>query len=95
MTSATLLSSRLTQLERKSKPRSIPMISWSDSVLEITMHIRKNQVVFSQGQTADCLYYLRSGRTKLTVTSELGKEVVFGIAEAKQFFGRLSRLPEF
>jgi CRP/FNR family cyclic AMP-dependent transcriptional regulator len=49
--------------------------------------IRKNQVVFSQGQTADCVYYLQKGRIKLTVTSEHGKEAVVGIIEPKQFFG--------
>jgi CRP-like cAMP-binding protein len=49
--------------------------------------IRKNQVVFSQGQAADCLYYLQKGRIKLTVTSEQGKEAVVGIIEREQFFG--------
>jgi CRP/FNR family cyclic AMP-dependent transcriptional regulator len=49
--------------------------------------IRKNQVVFNQGQAADCLYYLREGRIKLTATSEQGKEAVIGIIEPEQFFG--------
>jgi CRP-like cAMP-binding protein len=49
--------------------------------------IRKNQVVFSQGQAADCVYYLQQGRIKLTVTSEQGKEAVVGIIEQEQFFG--------
>jgi CRP/FNR family cyclic AMP-dependent transcriptional regulator len=49
--------------------------------------IRKNQVVFTQGQTADCVFYLRNGRIKLAVTSEQGKEAVVGIIEPGQFFG--------
>jgi CRP/FNR family cyclic AMP-dependent transcriptional regulator len=49
--------------------------------------IRRNQVVFSQGQAADCVYYLQKGRIKLTVTSEQGKEAVVGIIEPRQFFG--------
>jgi CRP/FNR family transcriptional regulator, cyclic AMP receptor protein len=49
--------------------------------------IRKNQVVFSQGQTADCVYFLQKGRIKLTVTSDQGKEAVVGIIEPEQFFG--------
>jgi CRP/FNR family transcriptional regulator, cyclic AMP receptor protein len=49
--------------------------------------VRKNQVVFSQGRSADCLYYLQKGRIKLTVTSERGKEAVVGIIEPEQFFG--------
>ena len=48
---------------------------------------RKKQVIFSQGQAADCLYYLKSGRIKLIVTSEQGKEAVVGIVEPGQFFG--------
>lgn len=49
--------------------------------------IRKNQVLFSQGQAAGSLYYLQKGRIKLTVTSERGKEAVVGIIEPEQFFG--------
>jgi CRP/FNR family transcriptional regulator, cyclic AMP receptor protein len=49
--------------------------------------IRKNQVVFGQGRAADCIYYLRHGRIKLTVTSEQGKEAVVGIIGPEQFFG--------
>jgi CRP/FNR family transcriptional regulator, cyclic AMP receptor protein len=48
--------------------------------------IRKNQVVFSQGRAADCIYYLRDGRIKLTV-AEQGKEAVVAIIEPGQFFG--------
>jgi CRP-like cAMP-binding protein len=54
---------------------------------KIVSQIRKNQVVFSQGQTADCVFYLRKGRIKLTVSSEQGKEAVVGIIEPGQFFG--------
>ena len=49
--------------------------------------IRKKQVIFSQGQAADCLYYLQKGRIKLSVTSEQGKEAVVGIVGPEQFFG--------
>ena len=44
------------------------------------------QVVFSQGRAADCIYYLRDGRIKLTV-AEQGKEAVVAIIEPGQFFG--------
>jgi CRP/FNR family cyclic AMP-dependent transcriptional regulator len=54
---------------------------------KVVSQIRKNQVVFSQGQAADCVYYLQMGRIKLTVTSEQGKEAVVGIIEPEQFFG--------
>ena len=54
---------------------------------KLVTRIRKNQVVFSQGQAADDLYYLQTGRIKLTVTSEQGKDAVVGIIEPAQFFG--------
>jgi CRP/FNR family cyclic AMP-dependent transcriptional regulator len=54
---------------------------------KIVNQIRKNQIVFSQGQASDCLFYLQIGKVKLTATSEQGKEAVVGIVEPEQFFG--------
>jgi CRP/FNR family cyclic AMP-dependent transcriptional regulator len=51
------------------------------------LQLRKNQVVFTQGEAADSVYYLQKGRIKLTVTSGQGKEAVVGIIEPRQFFG--------
>jgi CRP-like cAMP-binding protein len=48
---------------------------------------KKNQRIFSQGETADFVCYLLSGRVKLTVQSEQGKEAVVGLFESGQFFG--------
>jgi CRP/FNR family transcriptional regulator, cyclic AMP receptor protein len=48
---------------------------------------RKNQVVFRQGEIADKVFYIQSGRIKIVVLSELGKEAVVGILESGQFFG--------
>lgn len=47
----------------------------------------KNQVVFSQGDAADAVFYLQKGRIKVLVVSEQGKEAVVGIMEPGQFFG--------
>ena len=47
----------------------------------------KNQQIFSQGDVADSVFYIRKGRVKLTVLSEHGKEAVVGILEPGQFFG--------
>ncbi len=35
---------------------------------------RENQVVFSQGDAADFVFYIQKGNVKLTVVSEQGKE---------------------
>jgi CRP/FNR family cyclic AMP-dependent transcriptional regulator len=48
---------------------------------------RKDQVVFSQGEAADTVFYIQKGRIKVVVLSEQGKEAVVGILEKGQFFG--------
>ena len=48
---------------------------------------RKGKTVFAQGEPADAVYYLQSGKVKITVTSEQGKEAVIAILGAKEFFG--------
>jgi CRP/FNR family cyclic AMP-dependent transcriptional regulator len=48
---------------------------------------RKGQVVFSQGQVADAVFYIQQGKVKLTVVSEQGKEAVVAVLGPGQFFG--------
>jgi CRP/FNR family cyclic AMP-dependent transcriptional regulator len=47
----------------------------------------KDQVVFSQGDVADAVFYIQRGSVKLTVVSERGKEAVVGILGPSHFFG--------
>jgi len=46
-----------------------------------------NQTIYQQGDPADSIYYIQTGRAKLTVTSEQGKEAVVAILVADDFFG--------
>jgi CRP/FNR family cyclic AMP-dependent transcriptional regulator len=48
---------------------------------------RKNQVVFSQGDDADAIFYIQRGKIKLTVVSDQGKEAVVAILGAGDFCG--------
>ena len=48
---------------------------------------QKDQVVFSQGQVADAVFYIQQGKIKLTVISEQGKEAVVAILGPGHFFG--------
>ena len=48
---------------------------------------RKDQIIYSQGDPADSVFYLQSGKVKKTVISELGKEAVVAIQGAGDFFG--------
>jgi CRP-like cAMP-binding protein len=47
----------------------------------------KNQEIFTQGESADCVFYIQKGKVKITVLSEHGKEAVVGILTQGQFFG--------
>jgi CRP/FNR family transcriptional regulator, cyclic AMP receptor protein len=51
------------------------------------LEFHKNHNVFVQGEVADTVFYIQSGRVKLSVLSEQGKEAVVGILEPGQFFG--------
>jgi len=48
---------------------------------------RKKQIVFSQGEVADKIFYIQKGRIRCVVLSDRGKEAVVGIFEPGQFFG--------
>jgi CRP/FNR family transcriptional regulator, cyclic AMP receptor protein len=52
-----------------------------------TREYRNEQVVFSQGDAADAVFYIQSGKVKLTVVSTRGKEAVVGVLERGSFFG--------
>jgi CRP/FNR family cyclic AMP-dependent transcriptional regulator len=48
---------------------------------------RDGQIIFSQGEPADAVFYIQKGRVKLTVVSEQGKEAVVAILGKGDFFG--------
>jgi CRP/FNR family cyclic AMP-dependent transcriptional regulator len=52
-----------------------------------TSAYRNKQVVFSQGDAADAVFFIQSGKVKLTVVSTRGKEAVVGVLERGSFFG--------
>lgn len=48
---------------------------------------KDKQVIFSQGDPADAVFYLRAGKVKLAVVSKRGKEAVIAILPEHSFFG--------
>jgi CRP/FNR family cyclic AMP-dependent transcriptional regulator len=48
---------------------------------------QKDQVVYSQGDAADSVFYVQSGKVKVTVVSEEGKEAVVAILLPGSFSG--------
>jgi CRP-like cAMP-binding protein len=51
------------------------------------MVFRKKQPIFSQGDSADAIFYLQTGKVRLTVVSKTGKEATIGIMSDGSFFG--------
>ena len=47
----------------------------------------ENATIFTQGDAADALFYIRRGKVKLTVLSRQGKEAVVAILGVGDFFG--------
>jgi CRP/FNR family cyclic AMP-dependent transcriptional regulator len=47
----------------------------------------KKHGVFAQGDTADAVFYVQTGKVKLTVVSKTGKEATVGIFGEGDFFG--------
>ncbi len=52
-----------------------------------TLKLPKKEVLFSQGDTTDAVFYVQAGKVKLTVVSPQGKEAVIAILEPGSFFG--------
>ena len=47
----------------------------------------KGKAIFAQGDTADAVFYVRTGKVKLTVQSKTHKEATIGIVSEGDFFG--------
>jgi len=52
-----------------------------------THHYRDKHAIFSQGDRADAVFYIETGKVKLTVVSKRGKEAVIAILQHGDFFG--------
>jgi CRP/FNR family transcriptional regulator, cyclic AMP receptor protein len=46
-----------------------------------------NQKVFTQGSSADAVFYIQKGKVKITVTSEQCKEAVVAVLGPDEFCG--------
>jgi CRP/FNR family transcriptional regulator, cyclic AMP receptor protein len=47
----------------------------------------KDQLIFSQGEPADAVFYIRQGKVKISVVSEHGKEAIIAILGVGDFCG--------
>lgn len=49
--------------------------------------VPKKRSIFTQGEVADAVFYLRKGKVRLTVVSKSGKEATIGILNEGNFLG--------
>src|SRR6202035_5534589 len=47
----------------------------------------KKGTIFVQGDSSDAVFYIKEGKVKLTVVSEVGKEATIGVLKEGDFFG--------
>lgn len=76
-------------MTKKVKPRDFDLNAFFQAMspARTTSVCQPQDVIFFQGDRADGVYYIHSGKVKLSVTSANGKEAVVGIFEGGDFFG--------
>jgi CRP/FNR family transcriptional regulator, cyclic AMP receptor protein len=58
------------------------------------VQLRATQAFFSQGDPADCVFYLQKGRVKISIASADGKEATIRLVLAGDFFGEKAMAAE-
>jgi CRP/FNR family cyclic AMP-dependent transcriptional regulator len=71
---------------KKEAPDMRAILARVDSTASPTKY-RKDQVLYSQGNPSDCVFFLQAGKVKVTVVSPEGKEAVIGILQPGDFCG--------
>lgn len=54
---------------------------------KIALLYRPKQVIFSQGDRSDAVFYIQKGNVRLTIVSKRGKEAIVGVLGEGAFFG--------
>jgi CRP/FNR family cyclic AMP-dependent transcriptional regulator len=72
------------------KPEVVPYIT--DLLEKINggktmLQLEKSGTIFSQGDTAEAIYFIQSGKVKITIVSSVGKEAVLAVLGVHSFFG--------
>lgn len=89
---------RATATKRKKPSRAASRAAktaplWPDAMLQgITtgktrLSLKKGDLLYSQGQTADAVFFIESGKVRLSVLSKGGREAILGILSPGEFCG--------
>ncbi len=54
----------------------------------------KNTIIINEGDETDSLYLINSGKVKVVLSDEEGKEIIISILESETYFGELSLIDE-
>jgi len=54
------------------------------------VRLEPKETFFTQGEPADSVFYLQTGRARVTVVSTMGKEATITLLEAGDFIGEAS-----
>ena len=75
-------------VKRTDGPRFDPAVFFATAAKgrAISRHSSK-AIIFAQGDAADAVFYIKSGKVKVTVVSKQGKEAVVAILGADEFVG--------
>ncbi len=60
----------------------------------VSKSAKKNSVVIHEGDKADSLYIIASGRVKVYCSDRSGKDIVLNVMEAGEYFGELALLDD-
>ncbi len=60
----------------------------------VTKEAKKNSVVIHEGDPADSLFIIESGRVKVYCSDRSGKDIVLNVMEAGEYFGELALLDD-
>ncbi len=80
-------SKKITKLAVRAIDSHVETLLKSIVVGKHVLNLQKNTPAFSQGDPADAIYFIQSGKVKLTVVSGQGKEAVLAMLGPREFFG--------
>jgi CRP/FNR family cyclic AMP-dependent transcriptional regulator len=73
-------------------PKKNSLVDWEPFLAGISrgktvIEYGASRTIFSQGNPADSVFYLRRGKVRLAVISQQGKEAIVAILDSGEFFG--------
>jgi CRP/FNR family cyclic AMP-dependent transcriptional regulator len=82
--------SLIVAIETAEKPFKVDIFLTTAGAGRSVVRLREKENFFSQGRPADAVFYLQSGRAKLSVVSKKGKEATVTLLAVGDFFGEES-----